>query len=265
MVRPSSRRSTGGGEGSKGLAWKVQSRRSSSPSSLPCTRTGGLRRSPLPMRRRALRSRLLEVSIGATFISRPRASSLFASRSWSPWQRSLQCPMKGQQDAKFLEDPQLCLWMLGQARLRTQGSPSWISRPAARGGPPKSQPGRDGATGLRSDRLQCNGGRRFRRLSSRGHVEDMSRDAARNDRTFARSTAKLTPALFAEVTGGSSASARGRRTATQTATVVVSEVETPEAEGSAAVASTRADDQADENDLQPPTGEPVVFKPHRTP
>ena len=35
-----------------------------------------------------------------------------------------------------------------------------------------------------------------------GHVKDANRDAARDDRTFARSTAKLTPALFAEMTGG---------------------------------------------------------------
>ena len=137
------------------------------------------------------------VSIGATSISRPRAISLVASRSWSP--HSPQCPMKG-------------FGAIASSAM---------------------------AEGDSDD-------------SARRHVEDTSRDAARNDRTFARSTAKLTPALFAERTGGSGASARGKRTATQTSTVVVSEVENPEAEGWAAVAGMRAADQADQTDLQPP-------------
>ena len=39
--------------------------------------------------------------------------------------------------------------------------------------------------------------------SEHGPVADPNRGVARDDRTFARSTAKLTPALFAEMTGGS--------------------------------------------------------------
>ena len=71
--------------------------------------------------------------------------------------------------------------------------------------------------------------------SAYGHVKDATRDAAKDDRTFARSTAKLTPALFAEMTGGPGYAARGARS--QPSTVVVSEIDAAEPEGAAAVAS----------------------------
>ena len=99
--------------------------------------------------------------------------------------------------------------------------------------------------------------------SAHGHVKDADRDAARDDRTFARSTAKLTLALFAEMTGGSGFAARSARL--QASTIVVSEVETAESEGAAAVAGMYASETADQPELQSPAGEPISFKPHRTP
>ncbi|CAE7511587.1 unnamed protein product, partial [Symbiodinium sp. CCMP2456] len=45
---------------------------------------------------------------------------------------------------------------------------------------------------------------------NRGHVPDAARDQAREDRSFSRSTAKLTPQLFAELTGPGSSFGSGR-------------------------------------------------------
>ena len=45
---------------------------------------------------------------------------------------------------------------------------------------------------------------------TRGHVSDPARDQARDDRSFSRSTAKLTPQLFAELTGPGAPFGSGR-------------------------------------------------------
>jgi len=90
---------------------------------------------------------------------------------------------------------------------------------------------------------------------NRGHVPDAARDQAREDRSFSRSTAKLTPQLFAELTGPGSSFGPGRSApaAAQSSSVTVREV-------------IEADsDAGDPHNLLGPVGDPMSFRPHRTP
>ncbi|CAE7840542.1 unnamed protein product [Symbiodinium sp. CCMP2592] len=81
---------------------------------------------------------------------------------------------------------------------------------------------------------------------TRGHMIDAARDDARQDRSFARSTAKLTPAQFAELADSyHNPAGHAASSAAQSSTVVVEEAE-PE-------------------NLLAPSGEPTSFRPHRTP
>ena len=88
---------------------------------------------------------------------------------------------------------------------------------------------------------------------TRGHISDPVRDQARHDRSFSRSTAKLTPQLFAELTGPGSTFGGGGRLAAPASTVTVREV----------MEAEPAPD--DPQNLLGPIGEPTSFKPHRTP
>lgn len=88
---------------------------------------------------------------------------------------------------------------------------------------------------------------------TRGHISDPVRDQARDDRSFSRSTAKLTPQLFAELTGPGSTFGGGGRLAAPASTVTVREV----------MEAEPAPD--DPQNLLGPIGEPTSFKPHRTP
>ena len=76
-------------------------------------------------------SRGLEVSRRATSTFRPRASSSFASRSWSQLLRSRLCHMKEPQVVKFHEVLLHFRWKPGLRRLRKQGSQSRTGLPAA--------------------------------------------------------------------------------------------------------------------------------------
>ena len=88
---------------------------------------------------------------------------------------------------------------------------------------------------------------------TRSHISDPARDQARDDRSFSRSTAKLTPQLFAELTGPGSTFGGGGRPAAPASTVTVREV----------MEAEPAPD--DPQNLLGPIGEPTSFKPHRTP
>ncbi|CAE7775171.1 unnamed protein product [Symbiodinium sp. CCMP2456] len=80
---------------------------------------------------------------------------------------------------------------------------------------------------------------------ARGHMIDAARDTARQDRSFARSTAKLTPAQFAEL----AETLRG-----------------PSGSGSqAAPPSTVVVEEAEPENMLAPTGAPRSYHPHRTP
>ena len=123
--------------------------------------------------------------------------------------RSPQCPIKRQQDAKFLEDSQLCRWRLGRVQLRTQGSPSWTSRPAALRWPSETTTGSRWSSGLseRSPPVQ------WRKATPTTQLEGTSRTPVEMLLAMtAPSPARQpsSPALFAVMTGGSGASARGR-------------------------------------------------------
>ncbi|CAE7825222.1 unnamed protein product [Symbiodinium sp. CCMP2592] len=85
---------------------------------------------------------------------------------------------------------------------------------------------------------------------TRGHVSDPVRDQTRDDRSFSRSTAKLTPALFAEMTGPGSTFMQGGRSApsAQTSTLTVREV----------IEAEPAQDEP--QNLLGPIGEPTSFR-----
>eukprot|EP00439_Symbiodinium_sp_Y106_P045625 s3342_g5.t2 len=87
---------------------------------------------------------------------------------------------------------------------------------------------------------------------TRGHISDPVRDQARDDRSFSRSTAKLTPQLFAELTGPGWTFGGGGRSAASASTVTVREV----------MEAEPAPD--DPQNLLGPIDEPT-FRPHRTP
>ena len=188
-----------GPEQTEQFAWSQQS-----------TTIGGTIRSLRSALKWEFMSRGLEVSRRATSTFRPRASSSFASRSWSQLLGSRPCHMKEPQVVTFHEVLLRFRWKPGLRRLRKQGSQSRTSLPAAQrwhfANATRSMAQRAFGAIASAETVEGDSDD-----SAYGHVKDANRDVARDDRTFARSTAKLTPALFAEMTGGSGFAARTTR------------------------------------------------------